>query len=66
MESMADFMLSNAGQASGSALTSAATGLVSGLGHMVSATSSTVSKSNDTGGGNKTDTVLQVGRGSDG
>ncbi|XP_028406520.1 polycystin-1-like isoform X2 [Dendronephthya gigantea] len=60
MDSMADFMLSNAGQASGSALTSAATGLVSGLGHMVSATSSTVSKSNSSAGGNKTDTVNQA------
>ena len=53
MENMADFMLSNAGVTSGSALTSAATGLVSGLGYMVSASSSTVGKSenNDTSSG---------------
>ena len=62
MAKMADFMLSNAKFTTGSALTSAATGLVSGLGYMVSASSSTVSKSgNNETGVNATATVLQVG-----
>jgi hypothetical protein len=62
MENMADFMLSNAEHTSGSALTSAATGLVSGLGYTVSASSSTVSKkdNNDTAA-NASATVSQVG-----
>jgi hypothetical protein len=61
MAKMADFMLSNAKHTTGSALTSAATGLVSGLGHMVSATSSSQSKSDNTTAVNATAAVLQVG-----
>ena len=62
MDKMADFMLANAQHTSGSALTSAATGLVSGLGYMVSASSNTVSKSgsNETGA-NSSATIMQVG-----
>lgn len=56
MEKMADFVLSNAQYTSGSELTSAATGLVSGLGYMVSACSSTVSRS----GSNETNATAVV------
>ena len=63
MANMADFMLQNAKHTSGSAMTSAATGLISGLGHMVSASSTTVGNTgnNDTSSGmNKTATVAMV------
>ena len=64
MEKMADFMLSNAGASSGSAIESAATGLVSGLGYMISASSATlVNSDNETSTGapvNKTARVAQV------
>ena len=63
MENMADFMLSNAGASSGTTLKSAATGLVSGLGHMISASSGTVSKANESSSEepvNKTASILQV------
>ena len=53
-------MEKNADHTSGSAMTSAATGLVSSCGYMVSATSSTVSKRNSSEA-NSSETMSQVG-----